>query len=260
MAAIPRSPSPFRGYAAPSLSRWEREKPPKAAKGEGRRVALCCLAFLTLAVPAESQPVVDQRQRLVAAKRDAVIATRRAEALARDAAAERNAADKARAEEAALAARVRAAEANLAAARARQAIETRLLADQQTTLATQQAPVARLLAALTALARRPAVVAIAQPGSIDDLVHVRAVLGGALPLVQQRTDGVRRQIARTRGLEQDAAVAAAALRRGRAQLETDRAGYSIRSGDLSRFRHENCFRPFRPGHPVARKARSAVSR
>ncbi|MEE9469181.1 MAG: peptidoglycan DD-metalloendopeptidase family protein [Sphingomonas aquatilis] len=222
MAAIPLPPSPFRGYAAPSLSRWEREKPPKAAKGEGRRVAFCCLAFLTLAVPAESQPVVDQRQRLVAAKRDAVIATRRAEALARDAAAERNAADKARAEEAALAARVRAAEANLTAARARQAIVTRLLADQQTTLATQQAPVARLLAALTALARRPAVVAIAQPGSIDDLVHVRAVLGGALPLVQQRTDGVRRQIARTRGLEQDAAVAAAALRRGRAQLETDR--------------------------------------
>ena len=222
MAAIPRPPSPFRGCAAPSLSRWEREKPPKAAKGEGRRVAFCCIAFLTLAVPAESQPVVDQRQRLVAAKRDAVIATRRAEALARDAAAERNAADNARAEEAALAARVRAAEANLAAARARQAIVTRLLADQQTTLATKQAPVARLLAALTALARRPAVVAIAQPGSIDDLVHVRAVLGGALPLVQQRTDGVRRQIARTRGLERDAAVAAAALRRGRAQLETDR--------------------------------------
>ncbi|RTL15301.1 MAG: metalloendopeptidase, partial [Sphingomonadaceae bacterium] len=103
------------------------------AKGEGRRVAFCCVAFLALALPAHSQPVVDQRQRLVAAKRDAVIATRRAEALARDAAAERNAADKARAEEAALAARVRAAEANLAAARARQAIVTRLLADQQTT-------------------------------------------------------------------------------------------------------------------------------
>ncbi|GEM71992.1 hypothetical protein SAQ01S_17580 [Sphingomonas aquatilis NBRC 16722] len=29
------TPSPFRGCAAPSLSRWEREKTPKAAKGEG---------------------------------------------------------------------------------------------------------------------------------------------------------------------------------------------------------------------------------
>ena len=220
---FPPSPPPL-GCAerVPALSRWERGKGAERRWGEGGRVVLGVLALIALTLPAYGQPVTDQRQRLVAAQRDAVIATRRAEALARDAAAERNAADKARAEEAALAARVRAAEANLAAARARQAIVTRLLADQQTTLATQQAPVARLLAALTALARRPAVVAIAQPGSIDDLVHVRAVLGGALPLVQQRTDGVRRQIARTRGLERDASVAAAALRRGRAQLETDR--------------------------------------
>jgi len=40
--AVPgNAPSPFRGCAAPSLSRREREKTPKAAKGEGdpRRMA-----------------------------------------------------------------------------------------------------------------------------------------------------------------------------------------------------------------------------
>ena len=195
---------------------------PKTAGREGRRVALAVLAIVSLTLPAHSQPVPDQRQRLAAAKRDAAIASAKADNLARRAAAERDAADKARVEEAALAARVTAAEATLAAARARQAIVAGLLAEQQRTLGTAQAPVARLLAALTALARRPAVVAIAQPGSVDDLVHVRAVLGGALPVVRQKTEAVREQIARTQALQSDAGIAAAALRHSRARLESDR--------------------------------------
>ena len=195
---------------------------PNTAGREGRRVALAVLAIVSLTLPAHSQPVPDQRQRLAAAKRDAAIASAKADNLARRAAAERDAADKARVEEAALAARVTAAEATLAAARARQAIVAGLLAEQQRTLGTAQAPVARLLAALTALARRPAVVAIAQPGSVDDLVHVRAVLGGALPVVRQKTEAVREQIARTQALQSDAGIAAAALRHSRARLESDR--------------------------------------
>ncbi|MEH3157703.1 MAG: peptidoglycan DD-metalloendopeptidase family protein [Sphingomonas taxi] len=219
------SPSPLPLGCAervPPLSRWERGKGAQRRRGEGGRAVLCCLALIALTLPAHSQTLADQRQRLAAAKRDAAIAARKADDLTARAARERDAADRARAQEAALAARVAAAEANLAAARARQAIVTRLLATQQDRLGIQQAPVARLLAALTALARRPAVVAIAQPGSVDDLVHVRAVLGGALPVVQQRTDAVRRQIARTRALEADAALAAAALRQGRARLDGDR--------------------------------------
>ncbi len=210
--------SPFRTCGALSL----RERG-KRARGRGNKhVALVALALLSLVIPAQGQTLPDQRQRLAAAKRDAAVATRKAEDLAARASAERNAADKARAEEAALAARVTAAEATLTAAQARQAIVTRLLANQQATLGTAQAPVARLLAALTALARRPTMVAIAQPGSVDDLVHVRAVLGGALPIVQAKTQSARRQIARTRALQHDAIVAAAALRTGRAELEANR--------------------------------------
>lgn len=188
---------------------------------------LCALALLGLALPAHGQSLVDQRQRLVSAKRDAAVALRKADDLARSAAVERNAADRARTEEAALAARVAAAEATLAAARAREAIVARLLADQQARLAVQQAPVARLLAALTALARRPAVVGLAQPGSVDDLVHVRAVLGGALPMVRTRTAAVRTAIARTSALQADARAAAAALREGRARLEADRTALAV---------------------------------
>ena len=222
MAGVSLSAPSLCVLAARPLFRRERGKAPKAVRGEGGRIAACCLALLALTLPAHGQTLPDQRQRLVAARRDAALATRRAADLARDAAAERDAADKARAEEVALAARVTAAEANLAAAHARQALVARLLADQQARLAAQQQPVARLLAALTALARRPALVAIAQPGSVDDLVHVRAVLGGALPVVRARTDAVRQAIGATRALQADAALAAAALRQGRIRLDADR--------------------------------------
>ncbi|WP_380785538.1 murein hydrolase activator EnvC family protein [Sphingomonas sp. R86521] len=167
-------------------------------------------------------PLAEQQARLAAAKRDAAIATRRADQLADAAATERGAAERARADERALAARVTAAEAELAAAQARVAIVDRLLAAQRTRLGTAQAPVARLLAALESLARRPTIVAIAQPGSVDDLVHVRAVLGSALPVVRARTAGVRAELAETRRLQDSATLAATALRDGRIRLESDR--------------------------------------
>ena len=234
MATAWLAPSPFRTPDPPSLARRERNATPMAARREGRRATAAVLALLALTLPAQSQTLPDQRQRLVAAKRDAAVATRKADDLARRAAAERNAADQARTQEAALAARVTAAEATLAAAKARQAIVARLLADQQTTLGIAQAPVARLLAALTALARRPTVVAIAQPGSVDDLVHVRAVLGGALPVVQAKTRAVREQIVRTRALQSDARLAAAGLRRSRAQLELNRVALARLEADHRR--------------------------
>ena len=170
----------------------------------------------------DAPELATEQQRLVAAKRDAAIAAARAAKLAAAAAQERNAADKARREEQALAARVTAAEANLATASARVTLVERLLTDQRARLGRAQAPVARLLAALESLARRPTIVAVAQPGSVDDLVHVRAVLGSALPVVRQRTEAVRTELAETRRLQASATLAAKALSDGRARLENDR--------------------------------------
>lgn len=213
----------FPSYAAAvPLTACGKSERAAARKGRGVRTALATLAVFGCVLPAQGQSPPDQRQRLATAKRDAAIATRKADDLARRAAAEQDAANKAKAEEAALAARVTAAEATLAAARTRQAIVASLLARQERTLGTAQAPAARLLAALAALARRPAVVAIAQPGSVTDLVHVRAVLGGALPVVRQKTRAVRQQIDRTRALQSNARIAATALRRSRGELEADR--------------------------------------
>lgn len=180
-----------------------------------------------LGASAAPDPLAAERERLATAKRDAAAALLRAEALERSSASERDAARKARAEEAAVAERIRRAEAEIGAARARVTIVEALLARQRAMLGAKEAPIARLLAALDSLARRPAIAMIAQPGSLDDLVHVRAVLGGAVPVIRARTAALRRDLAETRRLRADAALASASLAEGRRALADQRRALAV---------------------------------
>lgn len=180
------------------------------------------LALLGCGLLLGAAPIARERQRLADAKREAITAAARADALTIAAAQETNAAARAREQEAALGKRVEAAAARVRAAEARVALVATLQADERARLATAQTPVARLLAALTGLARRPTIAAVAQPGSVDDLVHVRAVLGTALPAVRARTAGVRSEIVATRRVQASAKLAAKALRDGRAELDQRR--------------------------------------
>ena len=164
----------------------------------------------------------DQQQRLLDAKRAAAAAGGRAEALTAAAAREGDAAARTRTQEAALAARVDAAAARVRAAEARVALVVDAEGQAQARLAQAQAPAARLLGALTFLARRPTIAAVAQPGSVADLVHVRAVLGAQLPAVRARAAGLRVELADARRLQANAALAAQALRSGRGELERER--------------------------------------
>lgn len=189
-----------------------------------RRAMIGMAAAVTLAGSAWSAPpATDALAREVRAAQERLArATRRADAL--DLRAEgAEGSERARWRREAVAARVDGAEAALAAGRARATLAETLLARQRTRLAADQGPVARLLAALAALARRPAVVAVAQPGSVADLVHVQAVLNAALPVVQARTATIRAEVARTRALQASAAGATQALAQGRARLVSARA-------------------------------------
>ncbi|WP_374135604.1 murein hydrolase activator EnvC [Sphingomonas sp.] len=183
----------------------------------------------------------DDRARLTAAKQQAAQAQARAEALDAAAAAERNEARKAEQLEAAVAARIQRAEADIAAAQARIGLVRAQLADQRTRLAQQQQPIARLIAALQSLARRPAAISLVQPGSVSDLVHVRAVLATVSPVVQARTATLRDQLDRTRRLEAGQRVAVQSLADGRAALDAQRlalarleAAHRLKSRDLGR--------------------------
>lgn len=193
------------------------------------------------ALEARAPDLATQQDQFKAANRAAKEAEGRAKALQRAASAERDDARRARAREAAVAASIRAAEAQIAAARARIALVDRLLRDQRARLAERQGPMARLIAALQSLVRRPAILGLVQPGSTADIVHVRAVLGSVAPVVRARSAGVRAEIARTRRLREGAELAGRSLHDGRARLERERlalvrmeAGHRLRSAGYRR--------------------------
>jgi len=162
------------------------------------------------------------RDRLAEAKAQSAAAQARANRLEAAAAAERDEARKARAQEAAVAARIQRAEADIVAAQARITIVRRLLDRQRARLAENQGPIVRLMAALQSLARRPSVISLVQPGSVNDLVHVRAVLGTVIPQVRARTADVRSDLAHTRRLQASAALAVQTLSESRTLLEAER--------------------------------------
>lgn len=195
------------------------------------------------AVAFGSHPIAaaDEQGRLAAAKAQAAAAQARADKLEAAAAAERDEVRRAQAQEAAVAARIQRAEADISAAQARIALIRTQLDRQHNGLAAQQAPIARLLAALQSLARRPVVVSLAQPGSVSDLVHVRVVLATVSPVVRARTAALRGQLERTRRLEEGQRLAVKSLADGRAALEAQRlalarleADHRLRSRALGR--------------------------
>jgi septal ring factor EnvC (AmiA/AmiB activator) len=78
------------------------------------------------------------------------------------------------------------------------------------------------------MARRPLALALVQPGSISDAVHLRAVLGQILPVIEQRTAGLRAELARSRALRATAQQASDAL----AQAQQDRKAQQAELAEL----------------------------
>lgn len=185
-------------------------------------VALAIVVATPVLAVSRDPGVVEQERALTFAKRDAAAAERRAARLERQAHAATRTADRARAEQAAAAAAIQAAEARIAAAEARVGIVDRLRARQRARLAERQGPIVRLTGALQTMARRPAALALVQPGSVDDMVHVRALLGAALPEIRARTAGLRAEVARGDALRHSAERAIVDLRHEQDQLRVRR--------------------------------------
>jgi septal ring factor EnvC (AmiA/AmiB activator) len=214
------------------------------------RVTLALLATvlagagLMLALPSsEAAPGVllldpaDAETALARATREGRLAEGRAARLTAEAEAATEAATRTASEAAALAARIQQAEAGIEAARARLTIAKDQRAKLTARLAAKQEPTARLAAALQTAARRPLALAALQPGSLTDIVHVRAVLGSAVPQIRARTASLRRDLDRGRALEAQAAQALTALRSGESDLRarrTELAGLEQRQRLASR--------------------------
>lgn len=156
---------------------------------------------------------------LAEAQKEAAVAKKRSELLEGQARRATGEAARANAAAAALAARIEAAEADITAAQARIALVERLSAAQRARLAASQGSLIRLTAALQTMARRPPALALVQPGSLGEVVHVRALLASSLPAIRARTAGVRAEIERGERLRRQAGAAVVELDSSRRDLQ-----------------------------------------
>ena len=141
------------------------------------------------------------RSALAQAHSEGARARERAAALDREARAATQASERATLAAAALGARLQQAEAELAGADAQLALlrgKRQWLARR---LAAERAPITRLLAGLQTQVRRPPLLTLLQPGSIEDAVHLRAVVAAIGPQIAARTSGLRETLARSRALD-----------------------------------------------------------
>ena len=184
--------------------------------------------FLAVSVPMSRAATIltDEEAALTAAKNQSNAAKARSAALEREATNARSAADRARAATAAVAARVQSIEADINAGEARLALIERAQAIQAAALADRQEPIVRLTGMLQTLSRKPPIAVFAQPGSIDDLAHARAILSAAIPEIERRTVGLRAEMAKSRALKQEAEMALGMLTRDRERLANERAALS----------------------------------
>lgn len=169
---------------------------------------------LARAQSASAQTKQDAQAALVGARREAARAGERAARLDRQAQSSSRAGEGALIEAAALAARVQQAEAALQAAEAVLAAVHQQRRRLDRRLAEQRAPFAQLVAGLQTLLRRPALLTLVQPGSIEDAVHLRAVVAAMEPQIARRTQNARIALGRARKLERDM-QAIAQTRQGR---------------------------------------------
>lgn len=162
--------------------------------------------------------VAQTRREMTAAQAQGAAARRRAETLEAQARAVTQQADRTAREAAAIAARIQETEARIAGQEARLKLIAAARERLRARLAERQAPLVRLTAALQRLSRRPPVLALLRPGSVRDLVTMRALLDTMLPEVERRTAALRSEIARGQALERTARAAAGQLRASERQL------------------------------------------
>lgn len=150
-------------------------------------------------------------------------ARERAAALDAQARAASQASQRATVSAAALAARVQMGEAAVAEAQARLATVTGERRALDIRLARERAPALRLMAGLQTLVRRPPMLALMQPGSLEDTVHLRAVVAAIAPQIRARTATLRSGLERANRLETEAARIAVQQRDLQGELLRHRA-------------------------------------
>lgn len=173
-------------------------------------ILLVCLP-LGLGAALSAQSAGERQTALREAKQKAVAARERSEQLRQEAANAADAADRLLAQRAVLSADIDAADAQIQAARARIAIIEGRQKQQALSLGRASEPILRLNAALQQLTSRPAIFLLAQPGSRQDYMQLRAVMDTVQPEIERRTSALRQRIAIQKDLRNQQQIAIKSL-------------------------------------------------
>ena len=160
---------------------------------------LLCLSLAGSALAQDGGTSLDAQ--LNAARAEQTAADREAQRLDRIAAKAQNEADRLRAQQAAAAQAIEAAEARITSADAAGRLASAYVAAHRRQLVEEQRPASLLLAGLGVMARRPPLLALADSGSTDELVKVRILLDSTLPAIRARTGRISAELEQGRRLQ-----------------------------------------------------------
>ena len=177
------------------------------------RIAPIIVALPLLAASsAPVQPIdVPLDRQLQQARSEQATAEKEAARLEQAANKARGEVERLRAEQAASAQAIEAAEARITAADMQLRLASAYVAAHRQQLAAEERPISSLLAGLAIMGRRPPLLAIADAGTVDELVKVRILLNATLPVIRARTARLSAQLSEGKRLEQAAAGARAEL-------------------------------------------------
>jgi septal ring factor EnvC (AmiA/AmiB activator) len=193
------------------------------------RFALLLLAVpLLLAASAPVQPEAETvDQALKRARAEAGAADARVRLLEQAAGRARSEAVRLRAQQAAAAEAISAAESRISAADAERRIIAAKLAARRQHLQEQQRPVASLLAGLAMMARRPPLLALTSDSSMEEFVRVRLLLDASLPVIRKRTAALSAELAEGQKLERAALASRQTSARSRDELAARRREFAV---------------------------------
>lgn len=187
------------------------------------------LAFplLLAAASAPTMPVAETADAALArARAEASQATKRLQALESQAAKAGNEAERPRAEQAAAAAAIEEAEARIGEADAGLRLAHARVALAEQRLGQKRAPLAALLAGLVTMGRQPPILTLADRGSVDEMVRVKALLDATMPVIERRSAALQAELDERQKLAMAADRARAELADNRRQLEARRQRFA----------------------------------
>lgn len=156
-----------------------------------RRIAACLSLVIPIMLAAASAPVAPARETadsaLARARFEAGQAGKRLARLEAEAARAGDDAERLKSEQAAAAAAIEESEAKIG----EQDAELRLARVQvelaERRLAAKRAPLAALLAGLATMGRQPPILALADQGSVEEMIRVKALLDATMPIIERRS-------------------------------------------------------------------------